>query len=174
MVRRYKTGRTSIPNCWQPRRISTTRLVSVHLFECRSPPASAKILELALRPDTPDSAARGMPPNASTTDIRWVSCARLRRDGCSSARNWNRPTSADVASMVCSSDRYLANGIVAIARVSGWTKPRLKPAVFAPKPRLLRLRRAVGAVEAVGRRPPAHGRHQNSHVRVRFRRNGIS
>ncbi len=57
---------------------------------------------------------------------------------------------ADVASMVCSSDRYLANGIVAIARVRGWTKPRLKPAVSAPKPRLLHLRRDVGAVEAVG------------------------
>lgn len=84
------------------------------------------------------------------------------------------PTSADVASMVCSSDRYLANGIVAIARVRGWTKPRLKPAVSAPKPRLLHLRRAVGAVEAVGRRPPAHGRHQHFHVRVCFRRNGVS
>lgn len=33
--------------------------------------------------------------------------------------------------MVCSSDRYLANGIVAIARMSGWTKPRVKPAVFS-------------------------------------------
>ena len=54
------------------------------------------------------------------------------------------------------------------------TKPRLKPAVSAPKPRLLHLRRAVGAVEAVGRRPPAHGRHQYFHVRVCFRRNGVS
>ena len=90
----------------------------------------------------PIPAVRGMPPNASPTDVRWVSWEKLRRDGCSSARNWNRPTSADVASMVCSSDRYLANGIVAIARVRGWTKPRLRPAVSAPKPRLLRLRRA--------------------------------
>lgn len=85
-----------------------------------------------------------------------------------------RRTSGRFPGQNCGGMAALPHGIVAIARVRGWMKPRLKPAVSAPKPRLLHLRRAVGAVEAVGQRPPAHGRHRHFHVQVCFRRNGVS